>query len=94
MANGNYSYPIDPSWTTTELETVIGLLNSVEAAYESGVTRSAILKSYREFKKIVPAKSEEMQLGRNFYAASGYQLYDVIKAAQNSKQNIIKLSRG
>ncbi len=94
MANGNYSYPIDPSWTTTELETVIGLLNNVEAAYESGVARSTLLKSYREFKKIVPAKSEEKQLGRNFYAVSGYQLYDVIKAAQNSKQNIIRLARG
>lgn len=94
MANGNYSYPIDPSWTTAELETVISLLNKVEAAYEGGVPRQQLLKAYRGFKKVVPAKSEEKQIGRQFYEASGYQPYDVVQQARQSEQKIIKLTRG
>lgn len=92
MTSSNYSYPIDPSWSTTEIETVIHMLNLVEKAYEGGVHREAVLKAYRQFKTIVQAKSEEKQLGRDFYQKSGYQLYDVVKEAQNSNRKVIKLS--
>lgn len=94
MANGNYSYPIDSSWSTQELETVIQMFNMVENVYEKGASRAQILTCYRAFKEIVPAKSEEKQLGRRFYEKSGYQLYDVIKAAEDSERKTIKLSRG
>lgn len=92
MVKGNYSYPIDPSWSTAEIETVIKMLNVVEKAYEGGVARQTILQAYREFKSIVPAKSEEKQLGRDFYHKSGYQLYDVVKAARTSNRKTIQLS--
>lgn len=92
MTSSNYSYPIDPSWSTSEIETVIKMLNLVERAYEGGVSRDAVLKAYRKFKTIVQAQSEEKQLGRDFYRKSGYQLYDVVKEAQQSNRKIIKLS--
>lgn len=94
MTNQNYSYPIDPNWTTAELESVVQMLNVVEDAYEVGVSKSKVLKAYEAFKRVVPAKSEEKRLGREFYKKSGYQLYDVVKQAQTSNRQKIKLSRG
>ncbi|WP_295730092.1 UPF0223 family protein [uncultured Limosilactobacillus sp.] len=94
MTNDNYSYPIDPSWTTKELEIVIKMFNQVEKAYEGGANRQQLLKAYQDFKQVVPAKSEEKQIGRKFYEASGYQLYDAVKAAQQTDHKIITLSRG
>lgn len=94
MASGNYSYPIDPSWSTDEIETVIHMLNLVEKAYEGGVSRAELLAAYQQFKTIVQSKSEEKQLGRVFCRRSGYQLYDVVQAAKNNNRKIIKMSRG
>jgi uncharacterized protein YktA (UPF0223 family) len=39
----------------------------------------------------VPAKSEENQIGKEFATNSGYVLYDVIKTAKESSQNVIRL---
>lgn len=91
MKEVNYSYPIDPSWSTQELETVIRMFNLVEDAYEGGVSRERLLKGYRDFKMVVPAKSEEKQLGREFFKKSGYLLYDVVKTARGTEQKVIKL---
>ncbi|KRO09898.1 hypothetical protein IV59_GL000205 [Paucilactobacillus hokkaidonensis] len=63
----------------------------VEDAYEIGASREAILKQYRDFKVIVNSKAEEKQLGRQFEAESGYELYQVIKTAQASDRQTIKL---
>ena len=73
---------------------VIDLFNIVEQASEKGVRREQILEGYRQFKEVVPAKSEEKQLGREFYKKSGYQLYDVVKQARTTDQKVIRLLRG
>ena len=77
----NYAYPLDPSWSTPEIEAVVAFLNTVEAAYEGGVDAKDVLSKYRAFKQVVPSKGEEKQVGKAFVAASGYQLYEVVKAA-------------
>ncbi|WP_251546987.1 UPF0223 family protein [Limosilactobacillus caecicola] len=92
--DGNYSYPIDPSWTTGEIVMVVHMFNLVEKAYEQGAMRDELLKAYHDFKHVVPAKSEEKRLGRDFYQKSGYQLYDVIQATHQSQNKIIRLGRG
>lgn len=92
MKAQNYSYPLDPSWTTAEMEQVIAMLRVVEDAYEVGINRQIVLDRYRDFKKVVPSKMEEKQLGREFAQSSGYVLYDVVKAAQNSTAKKIKLA--
>ena len=43
MNSQNYSYPLDPSWTTKEMETVIAMFRAVEDAYEVGIDRDKIL---------------------------------------------------
>lgn len=93
MSNGNYSYPIDANWSIKDLETVIKMFNVVERAYEEGAQREQILDCYRNFKKVIPAKSEEKQLGRDFYKKSGYQLYSVVKEARTTDKKLIRLSR-
>lgn len=91
MASENYSYPIDSGWSMQELETVIKMFNVVENAYEKGVSREQVLDCYRNFKKVIPAKSEEKQLGRDFYKKSGYQLYSVVKEARTTSKKMIKM---
>ncbi len=91
MNSQNYSYPLDPSWTTKEMETVIAMFRAVEDAYEVGIDRDKILDCYRAFKQVVPSKAEEKQLGREFEKNSGYVLYRVVKAAQESTDKRIKI---
>ena len=93
MHDKNYSYPLDPSWSTAEIETVIAMFRAVEDAYEVGINRQQVMDCYRKFKMVVSAKSEEKRLGREFAKATGgYQLYDVVKAAREQKSGQIKLS--
>ncbi len=93
MHDKNYSYPLDPSWSTAEIETVIAMFRAVEDAYEVGINRQQVMDCYRKFKTVVAAKSEEKRLGREFAKATGgYQLYDVVKTAREQKAGQIKLS--
>ena len=92
MQSQNYSYPLNPSWSITEMETVIAMLRAVEDAYEVGINREELLKRYRAFKQIVNSKAEEKQIGRDFERNSGYVLYQVVKAAQDSDAKKIKMA--
>lgn len=80
--NENYQYPLNDAWDTAEIITVTTLYQQVEAANEGTVNTADLLAAYRAFKAVVPAKSEEKQLGRAFEAASGYSIYHTIQAAQ------------
>lgn len=88
----NYAYPLDPSWSVAEIETVMAFLNTVEAAYEGGVAAAKVQATYQAFKRVVPAKSEEKRLGRDFARASGYQLYEVVQAALANPQGRVALT--
>ena len=61
--NKQYSYPLDLSWSTEELASVLSFFNDVEAAYEGKVEAKKLLDSYKGFKAVVPSKSEEKRLG-------------------------------
>ena len=50
------------------------------------------MKRYRAFKQIVNSKAEEKQIGRDFERNSGYVLYQVVKAAQDSDAKKIKMA--
>lgn len=92
MQSQNYSYPLNPSWSTAEMETVIAMLRAVEDAYEVGINRQELLKRYRAFKQIVNSKAEEKQIGRDFERESGYVLYRVVKQARESDARTIKMA--
>lgn len=83
----NYSYPIDPSWSHQEMADVIALWNAVEAAYESGIAKEELLRAYRAFKLVVPAKGEEKRYGDQFEKETGYSLYRTVKAAQGAPEH-------
>ncbi len=92
MNSQSYSYPLDPSWTTAEMEQVIAMLRAVEDAYEIGIDRQEILRRYDAFKQVVSSKAEEKKIGREFENSSGYVLYRVVKEAQNSANKQIKMA--
>ena len=56
MTKGNYSYPLDPSWSTEEITTVLHFLSQVEKAYESKVDRDQLLEAYKALKQLFQEK--------------------------------------
>jgi Uncharacterized protein conserved in bacteria len=83
----NYSYPLDETWTQSEMVTVIDLYNAVEKAYESGIKRDEFLQKYRSFQQIVPMKMEQKRLDKEFELQSGYSIYQVFKKCQQAKNS-------
>ncbi|WP_165213411.1 UPF0223 family protein [Streptococcus tangpeifui] len=82
----NYSYPLDSSWSTDEISSVLSFLNRVEEAYESRVDVKAFMEAYRDFKKVIPSKMEEKQIDRAFEKASGYSSYRALQAAKAKRK--------
>ena len=80
--NKNYSYPLDLSWSTEELASVLSFFNQVELAYEQKADARIYLEAYKAFKKVVPSIGEEKRLGKEFEEVSGYSLYRANKAAK------------
>ncbi|MCP1143890.1 UPF0223 family protein [Lysinibacillus endophyticus] len=84
-----YSYPILPDWSTQEIVDVIKFFEGIENAYEKGIKREDMLARYRRFKEIVPSKSEERTLFREFEEVSGYVSYQVIKKTKELENSQI-----
>lgn len=91
--NKNYRYPLDISWSTEELASVLSFLNDVEQAYEAKIAAEKILASYQLFKKIVPSKAEEKRIGREFEIVSGYSLYRAVQAAKQKEKGMFSLGK-
>ena len=91
--NKNYSYPLDFTWSTGEISSVLSFLNQVEKAYEGGVSAEALLDRYARFKTVVKSKAQEKQIDRDFEAVSGYSTYREVKAAQEKQKGVISLGR-
>lgn len=91
--NKNYSYPLDFSWSTEEISSVLSFLNKVEEAYEKGIEAGKVLDSYRRYKEVVKSKGQERQIDREFEEVSGYSTYRVVKAAQEKQKGVIRFGR-
>ncbi|MEW4353953.1 UPF0223 family protein [Streptococcus pneumoniae] len=89
--NKNYQYPLDLSWSTEELASVLSFFNQVEKAYEGKVAVEALLSAYKAFKIVVPSKGEEKRIGREFETVSGYSLYRAVEAAKKQGKGMISL---
>ncbi|MBY7143770.1 UPF0223 family protein [Virgibacillus sp. NKC19-3] len=87
----NYHYPIDESWGKKEIVAVVQFFSLIEQAYEQQVKRDELLAGYNKFKQVVPSKSEEKTLFKEFETASGYTSYRVVKKAKESKANSISM---
>ncbi len=88
-----YSYPLDYTWTTDEMATVIRFFNAVEKAYENQIAVEEFLASYQAFKSIVPGKAQEKQLDREFEKVSDYSTYRAVMAAKAQKKGRLSLGR-
>ncbi|MFC4320338.1 UPF0223 family protein [Litchfieldia salsa] len=86
----NYQYPIDYSWETNETVDVIRFFQCVELAYEKGIERDILIAAYQRFKEIVPSKSEEKKLCKDFEEGSGYSTYLLLKKAKETSSEKIK----
>ncbi|MBS0937829.1 UPF0223 family protein [Lactiplantibacillus plantarum] len=84
--NDNYQYPLDETWTTAEIIKVTTFYQAIEAANEGTIATADLLAAYRDFKTVVPAKSEEKRLARDYEAASGYRIYQTMRAAQETNK--------
>ncbi|MBM7636522.1 UPF0223 family protein [Streptococcus saliviloxodontae] len=93
MTNTNYSYPLDLTWSTDEISSVLHFLNQVEKAYETKVDAQVLLESYTQFKQIVKSKAQEKQIDREFEASSGYSTYRAVKAAKEKEKGFISLGK-
>ena len=91
--NKQYSYPLDLSWSTEELASVLSFFNDIEAAYETQVDSKKLLESYKVFKSVVPSKSEEKRLGREFESVSGYSFYRSVQLAKEKGEGKISLGK-
>ena len=89
----NYSYPLDLSWSTEEITSVLHFLNQVETAYETKVLAEDILESYAIFKSIVKSKAQEKQIDREFEKNSGYSTYQAVKTAKAKEKGYIFLGK-
>lgn len=74
-----YSYPLDPDWSTGEMVQVIDFLSAVELVYEAGIDVLEFQAKHRSFKEVVTSISGEKQLDKAFQAASGYSIYHAVK---------------
>lgn len=91
MPNNNYSYPLDLSWSTEEMTSVLHFFNQVEKAYETKVDVATFLNAYNAFKQVVPAKGEEKRLDKAFLQASGYSTYRAVQAAKSQSEGWLKI---
>lgn len=93
IMNGNYEYPLIDGLTVTEMTTVINFFNQVELAYENGngVNMESFRAAYDNYRKVIPSKSEQKKMEREFKNNSGYDSYAVIKQLKNGNSKMIKL---
>ncbi|EAG2313377.1 hypothetical protein E5Z49_07350 [Listeria monocytogenes] len=86
-----YSYPLNPDWTTEEMTIVVQFLEAIERAYEKGIDTLELKEKYRAFKQVVPAKGEEKRIGIDFEKVSGYSAYKVMQLVKNATTSKIKM---
>ncbi|MFC3928938.1 UPF0223 family protein [Streptococcus caprae] len=89
----NYAYPLDSTWSTDDLSSVLSFLNRVEDAYESKVDVDKLLDSYKAFKQVVKSKAQEKQIDREFEQSSGYSTYRAVQAARAKGKGTISLGK-
>ncbi|MGY3764953.1 UPF0223 family protein [Vagococcus vulneris] len=87
----NFSYPLNPEWSTQEIVTVMAMWEILEQTYTKRVTAEDFLGVYKNFKDIVKSIGEERQLGNEFEELTGYSLYRTVKSARAQKTGVLRI---
>ncbi|WP_026674441.1 UPF0223 family protein [Alkalihalobacterium bogoriense] len=80
--------PISLDWSKEEVMDVVAFFQGVEKAYNEGVEREELLRLYRRFKEIVPSKSEEKQLCKQFDEEAKVSCFRAVKAAKEKASDL------
>ena len=88
----DYQYPLDLDWTTEEMVIVMKMWEDLELANGKGIDNARFLKSYQQFKTVIPSIGEEKKLGKEFEKVSGYSLYRTVQAAKKNQKKILKMN--
>ena len=89
MKNKEYNYPIDYTlYSIDEVTDIINFLTIVEDCYLRGVSLEDYKAAYKNFKKIVRAKSEENTLFKEFKEVSGFDGYLTTKMMKEEQPRI------
>lgn len=87
--NEEYSYPLDEEWTTEEIVTVVEFFEAVETGYDEGIGAGQLKEHYKNFKRIVPSKSEEKTLFKEFKERSGFEPFTLTRQLKESEEKDI-----
>ncbi|MYL63630.1 hypothetical protein GLW07_09730 [Bacillus hwajinpoensis] len=85
-------YPISIDWSKDEVIKVVNFFEMIEKAYVQGVHKGELISSYHEFKDVVPSKSEEKQIFKQFDKETGFSTYHVVKEAKQTERDRVKMT--
>lgn len=90
--NEGFSYPLDEDWTTEEIVAVVEFFEAVETGYDEGIKAGKLKGHYKNFKQVVPTKSEEKTLFKAFKERSGFEPFTLTRQLKDSgDEDILKL---
>ncbi|MEC2072948.1 UPF0223 family protein [Alkalihalophilus marmarensis] len=81
--------PISLDWSKEEVIDVVEFFQAIEKAYQKGIGREELLAKYRRFKEIVPSKSEEKQVFKEFEQQADVSCYHTVKKAREQDENTV-----
>jgi len=85
-------YPISIDWSKDEVIKVVNFFELIEKAYGQGVHKGELISSYHEFKDVVPSKSEEKQIFKQFDKETGFSTFHVVKEAKQTERDRVKMT--
>jgi uncharacterized protein YktA (UPF0223 family) len=88
----SFAYPIDERWNQTEITDVINFFVVIEKSYQTGVTRQELVDNYRKFQVVVPNKSEEKRIFREFLANSGMEPFQAVRQLKDPDVKKIRVN--
>ena len=86
-------YPISIDWSKEEVIKVVNFFQLIEQTYDKGVHKGELISSYHAFKDVVPSKSEEKQIFRQFDKETGFSTYHVVKEARETERDKVKMNK-
>lgn len=88
----NFSYPLDEQWDVQEITDVVNFFSKIEESYQKGVKRQVLKDAYDKFRQVVPNKSEEKRIYREFEQNSGMQPFQAVKQLRDEGIKTIKVT--
>ncbi|MEE6658018.1 UPF0223 family protein [Pediococcus acidilactici] len=88
----NFSYPLDERWDVQEITDVVNFFSKIEESYQKGVKRQVLKDAYDKFRQVVPNKSEEKRIYREFEQNSGMQPFQAVKQLRDEGIKTIKVT--